>query len=138
MRVRREYSRRMLVVVSTLVLVVAGLVPSPFERRSEWELVGPDKFLHFVGHGVYAVLIADVVASEHSSDRDAAVLAVCVSTLLSLVTGRLQNSVPGRAFELADVVAGLVGSLTCTYWWCVVRQDFDVDNCPDDGSRISP
>ncbi|MBX0324353.1 hypothetical protein EGH21_15085 [Halomicroarcula sp. F13] len=128
----------MLVYVSTLVLVVAGLVPSPFERRSEWERVGPDKFLHLVGHGVYAMLVADVVASDVSSDRSAAVLGVGVSTLLSLVTGRLQNAVPGRAFELADVVAGLVGSVLCTYWWCAIRRDADVDNCPDRRKRPWP
>lgn len=128
----------MLVYVSTLVLVVAGLVPSPFERRSEWERVGPDKFLHLVGHGVYAMLVADVVASDVSSDRSAAVLGVGVSTLLSLVTGRLQNAVPGRAFELADVVAGLVGSVLCTYWWCAIRRDTDVDNCPDRRSQPRP
>ncbi|QIO24607.1 VanZ family protein [Haloarcula sp. JP-L23] len=121
MRSRYADSRWTLVVVSTLVLCLAAFVPSPIERRPEWERIGPDKFLHLVGHGAYAVVVADAVAAGRWSDREAAMLAVCVSTLLSLVSGQLQNYVPGRAFELADVVAGLFGSLLAISGWYAVN-----------------
>lgn len=93
------------------------MVPSPFQRHPEWRWTGPDKFLHLLGHAGYAVALADALAAGRWSDRDAAVLAVCISTGLGLVAGRLKRRVPGRAFEPADVVAGLVGSLLATFGW---------------------
>lgn len=98
-------------VAATVALLVAAVVPSPFRRRPEWEWVGPDKLLHLVGYAGYAVVLADALGAGRYSDGQAAVLAVCLSTVHSLVTGRLQRWVPGRGFELADVLAGLLGSL---------------------------
>ncbi|MFC7131634.1 MULTISPECIES: VanZ family protein [Salinibaculum] len=105
--------------VGTVVLLVASVVPSPLERRSEWDRVGPDKFLHLVGHAMYAATVADAFDAGRCTRGEAAVLAVCVSTAHSLVTGRLQTWVPGRAFELADVVAGLLGTVVAVWRWYV-------------------
>lgn len=101
----------------TVVLLVASLVPSPLERHPEWEWVGPDKFLHLVGHAGYAVVLADALNAGRWSRGEAVILAVCISTAHSLVTGRLQNRVPGRAFELGDVVAGFVGAVLAVARW---------------------
>lgn len=103
----------------SVVLLVAALVPSPLRRREEWEWVGPDKFLHLVGHAGYAVALADALNAGRWSRGEAVVLAVCISTAHSLVTGRLQNRVPGRAFELGDVVAGFVGAVLAVTRWYV-------------------
>lgn len=103
----------------TLVLLVASLVPSPLKRHPGWEWVGPDKFLHLVGHAAYATVLADALEAGRYSRPQAAVLAVCLSTGHSLVTGRLQEHVPGRASERGDVVASLVGSVLAASGWYV-------------------
>lgn len=103
----------------SVVLLVAALVPSPLRRHEGWEWVGPDKFLHLVGHAGYAVALADALNAGRWSRGEAVVLAVCISTAHSLVTGRLQERVPGRAFELGDVVAGFVGAVLAAARWYV-------------------
>lgn len=106
-------------VVLTLVLLVAALVPSPLERHPEWKWVGPDKAFHLLGHAGYAVTLADALSAGRWSRGEAVVLAICLSTAHSIVTGRLQNRVPGRAFELGDVVAGFVGAVLAGAGWYV-------------------
>jgi VanZ family protein len=102
----------------TLVLLAASLVPSPFDRRPGWEPVGPDKFLHLVGHAGYAVVLADALDGWRGSRGEAAVLAVCLSTAHSLLASRLQRHVPGRRGELGDIVAGALGAtLAATGWY---------------------
>ena len=105
------------VAYSTAILLLASIVPSPLRRHPEWKHVGPDKFLHLVGHAGYAVALAEAFGATRFSDREAALFAVGISTLLSLVTGRLQRFVPGRSFEPADVVAGLIGSVLAALGW---------------------
>jgi VanZ family protein len=114
--------------VVTLVLLVAAVVPSPLRRHESWRWFGPDKLLHLVGHAGYAAVLADAFGAGRCSDEQAAVLAVTVSTGHSLASGRLQRWVPGRAFELADVLAGLVGSGLAAGGWYAVHQ----------GSAFSP
>ena len=115
----RRCSEWLCAVGLTLVLLVASLVPSPLERHPEWEWLGPDKFLHLVGHAGYVVVLADAVSTWRCSRGEAAVGAVCLSTAHSLVTGRLQTYVPGRAFEPADVIAGVLGSVLAAAGWYV-------------------
>jgi VanZ family protein len=109
------------VVVGTLVLLVGSLLPSPFDRHPEWRWAGPDKLLHLVGHAGYTVALADAFGAGRFGEREAAALAVGVSTTHSLLTGRLQKRVPGRRFELADVLAAVVGSVLAALGWCLVR-----------------
>lgn len=116
-------SRWWTVAVGTLVLVIAAIVPSPFERRPGWERFGPDKLLHFLGYAGYAAALADALSAGRYSNESAAVLAVLGSTVNSLVIGRLQQWVPGRRHETADVLAGLVGAtLAVTAWYTVDRR----------------
>lgn len=114
---RSPRSRWTAVAFSTIVLFVASIVPSPLSRRPGWKWLGPDKFLHLGGHAVYAVTLANAFSAGRRTDEEAAVLAVCISTTHSLVTGRLQERVPGRAFEPVDVLAGLVGSVLAALGW---------------------
>lgn len=82
--------------------------------------MGPDKLLHLAGHAGYAVTLANAFGTGQRTDREAAVLAAFVSTGHGLVTGRLQERIPGRAFEPADVVAGLLGSVLAAWGWYVL------------------
>lgn len=114
--------------VATLALLVAAVVPSPLRRHESWAWVGPDKLLHLVGHAGYAVVLAEAFEVGRYSDGQAAALAVVVSTGHGFVSGRLQRWVPGRAFELADVLAGLLGATLAAAGWYVAHH----------GSSFSP
>lgn len=107
--------------LATVGLFVAAVVPSPFDRRPEWDRYGPDKYLHLVGHAGYTVTLADALCAGRWGRRDAAALAVGLSTAQSLLAGRLQERVPGRAFEVEDVVAGLVGAVLAASGWYVAN-----------------
>ena len=115
-------SRWLAVAVSTVALFIASIIPSPFRRRPEWKWVGPDKFLHFISHAVYVVNLINAFSVGRRTDVEAAVLAVYISTTHSLVSGRLQKRVPGRAFEPIDVLAGLAGAIFAAIGWCAVND----------------
>lgn len=114
--------------VATLALLVAAVVPSPLPRHESWAWLGPDKLLHLVGHAGHAAVLADALDGGRCSDGQAAVLAVVVSTGQGLACGCLQRWVPGRAFELADVLAGLVGATLAAGGWYAAHH----------GSSFSP
>ncbi|ELZ94479.1 VanZ like family protein [Haloferax mucosum ATCC BAA-1512] len=133
---RFSTSRWTPVAIGTAVLFVASVVPSPFKRHSGWRRFGPDKFLHFVGHAGYATALANALGTDGSDGR-AAVLAVCLSTAHSLVTGRVQTRVPGREFELADVGASLLGAVLAACGWYAVRNTLSNDpNVVPEESRM--
>jgi len=121
MRDRSPSSRWLAVAVGTVALLVASILPSPFGRRPGWLWVAPDKLLHFVGHTGYVVALANALHAGRRTDAEAAVLAVGISTTHSLVTGRLQRRVPGRAFEPTDVLAGLAGAVFAAVGWYAVN-----------------
>ena len=126
MRCRSPEAAWTWVAYTTVALLLASVVPSPFRRHPEWNRVGPDKFLHLVGHAGYAVTLANAFGTGRRTDREAAVLAAFVSAGHGVVTGRLQERIPGRAFEPADVVAGLLGSVLAAWGWYAL-----VDARPD-------
>lgn len=109
----------------SVVLLVASLRPFPFERRSECEGTGPAKLLHFAGHGCHAYLLAAAFEEGRMGSRASVVLGDRVSTGHGVVTGRLRERVPGRAFEPADVVAGFVGSAVGAMPWLRTATRFD-------------
>jgi len=102
---------------ATVGLLVASIVPSPLERHPEWEWVGPDKLLHFLGHAGYACVLANALDPDRDRSATAAAVALCLSTAHSVLTGRLQERVPGRAFERADVLWGFAGSVLAALSW---------------------
>lgn len=104
------------------IVLLGSLVPVPFERRPEFERFGPDKALHLLGHGALAASIVDALGTDGVDTRLAGPIAVGGSTVLGLLTGRLQERVPGRAPEIADVVAGLVGSVLGVLGWAFLRS----------------
>jgi VanZ family protein len=120
----------------SLVLLAASLVPSPFDRRPSWEPVGPDKFLHLVGHAGYAVVLADALDEWRGSRVEAAVLAVCLSTAHSLLAARLQRHVPGRRGELGDIVAGVLGATLAATGWYV--RESGPGRSADEASASTP
>lgn len=122
MRSRSPSSRWLAVAVSTVALLIASILPSPLRRHPGWKWVGPDKFLHFIGHAGYVVTLANAFSVGRRTDVEAAILAVCISTTHSLVTGRLQKRVPGRAFEPIDVLAGLAGAIFAAIGWYAVND----------------
>jgi len=119
---RRSGARWTAVAVCTVVLLAASLLPSPFGRHPSWRRIGPDKLLHLVGHAGYAAVLADAFGAGRWSDGEAATFAVCISTAHGLLTGWIQTLVPGRAFEPADVVAGVLGSLLAAFGWYATRD----------------
>ncbi|ELZ94478.1 hypothetical protein C440_09878 [Haloferax mucosum ATCC BAA-1512] len=95
---------------TTLLLLVASLVPIPSRHNPDFGSYGPDKFLHLVGHAGLAAALVEAFDDTEQSLR-AAVIAVVLSTVYGVGTELLQESVPGREFERGDVSAGFVGSV---------------------------
>lgn len=89
----RRWARALL---ATVGLLVASLVPSPFEWRPDWRCVGPDKVLHLVGQAADGRLLAGALGSGPTRARTAAPVALCLSTAHGVLSGRLQERVPGR------------------------------------------
>lgn len=114
---------------SALVLLVASVLPSPLGRHPEFSRFGPDKFLHFLGHTWLTVALVDAVATDHLDAGPAAVVAVVCSVGYGLLTGFLQQFVPGRVPERADLVAGSIGSVVgALSWWYLFQQKTASDN----------
>ena len=108
--------------LAAVALLVGGLVPSPLGRHPEFDRVGPDKALHFLGHAGFAVALTDALAGDDVGDWPAACLAVAGSTALGALVGVLQRPVPGREPERADLVAGVLGSLAAALVWLGRRR----------------
>jgi VanZ family protein len=98
----------------SLVLLAGSLVPVPFGRRPEF---GPDKLLHFVGYGGLTWLVARALDAEGWNLRDASLLAVGVATGWGVLVGYLQEYVPGRVNERADLAAGVLGAVAGVLYW---------------------
>jgi len=107
---------------SALILLVASLLPSPLRRHPEFSRFGPDKFLHFLGHAWLTVTLVDAFATDRLDVGPAAVIAVLCSLVHGLLTGFLQQYVPGRVPERADLVAGFVGSVGGVLGWWYVSE----------------
>lgn len=100
-----------------VVLLVGSLVPAPFDRHEAFDTYGPDKWLHFLGHGAFAVTLAEAFTADGRASPISGGGAVCGSVLLGLAVGYLQQYVPGRVPELADLIAGVLGSVVGVGWW---------------------
>lgn len=95
---------------SATLLLVGSAIPLPDRYNPDTGPLGPDKFLHLVGH---ASLVAMLVTAVREDDRRRghAAGAIALSAGLGLAIEGLQEAVPGREFDAGDVVAGLVGSV---------------------------
>jgi len=101
-----------------LVLVIGSLLPSPLARRPEFRRIGPDKFLHLVGHAGFTAVLTEALVADGVDGAGAGSLAVGGSVALGLLVGYLQRYVPGRVPERADLVAGVIGSVGgAVGWW---------------------
>ena len=110
-------SHRTRVALVAAALLVGAVVPVPFGRRPEFDRFGPDKLLHLVGHGAFAAATADALGAGRGGRRRAAVLAVLLSIGYALLLGGLQERVPGREAERADLAASLLGSVVGVAGW---------------------
>ncbi|HKJ59563.1 MAG TPA: VanZ family protein [Halobacteriales archaeon] len=114
-RSRRRHRRWRGTAATALLLLVGSAVPLPPRHNPDFGPFGPDKFLHLVGHAGFATALAAALG-DGSSGR-VAVATVVASTAYGLSTELLQESIPGREFERADVVAGLFGSILGVFGW---------------------
>lgn len=103
-------------VVVGLILLVGSLTPSPLARHEAFDTYGPDKWLHFLGHGAFAAALAQALSADGRAKSVSGVGAISVSALLGLTVGYLQRYVPGRVPERADLVAGVLGSVAGVGW----------------------
>lgn len=114
---RDETANWTTVVIVALVLLVAQLLPSPLRRHPAFSRVGPDKFLHLLGHALFSAVLVNALSAERVDDRVSAVTAVVLSTSYGIAVGELQKLVPGRIPERADVIAALMGAVLGAVGW---------------------
>ncbi|WP_128226406.1 VanZ family protein [Halobacteriaceae bacterium SHR40] len=124
-------SRWKSVVGTALVLLVASVLPSPLGRHPEFSRFGPDKLLHILGHAWLTVTLADAFETDRLDAVSTGIIAVSVSFVHGLFTGFLQQYVPGRVPERADLVAGLVGSVLGVLGWWYVSEARTPDHPPE-------
>lgn len=110
-------SRRIRAALLAAVLLVGSVLPAPGGRHPEFRLVGPDKLLHLLGHGAFAAAVADALGASSPARARSAGVAVLLSTGYAVLLGRLQEGVPGREPERADVAASLLGSVLGAGGW---------------------
>lgn len=104
------------VALGAAALLVGAVVPTPTGRHPEFRWLGPDKLLHLLGHGAFAAATADALGGQ-SGSPSAGALAAGLSTGYAVLLGRLQERVPGREPEPADLAASLVGSVLGVACW---------------------
>ena len=104
------------VALGAAALLVGSVVPTPTGRHPEFRWLGPDKLLHLLGHGAFAAATADALAGRLGSPS-AGALAAGLSTGYAVLLGRLQERIPGREPEPADLAASLVGSVLGVACW---------------------
>ena len=109
-------------VASGAIILLGALVPVPFERRPEFGMLGPDKFMHFVGHGGFAVALVDALGTGRLDRRLAAVLALVGAIVYGHAIEHIQDHVPGRGYEFGDIVAGTLGALVGIVGWLVLTD----------------
>lgn len=89
-----------------LGLVVVGSLLPGSSPAIAWVGGVSDKLLHFLAYAALAVL-----AVAGADDRRAVLRAVLIMLVLGVVLDYLQRFVPGRGFELGDILADYVGVL---------------------------
>lgn len=98
------------VVAAGLLLLVGSALPIPERFNPNVGPLGPDKFLHFIGHAVFTTLFGRAFVDD-GRDLRVDVLGICASSAYGLGTELLQRRIPTREFERGDVVAGFLGSI---------------------------
>lgn len=93
------------------LLFAGSIVPLPPRQDPTFGPYGPDKLLHLLGHAWLAAALVTALDGDGERTPRATLLTVALSTGYGVLTERLQEAVPGREFERADVLAGLLGSL---------------------------
>lgn len=96
--------------MAAIVLFIGGISPSPLSRHSSLVRFGPDKLLHLVGHHWFAATFTKALAEEQLDLPKAGLIAIGVSTGYAIIIGKIQEHIPGRAPERADLTAAVLGS----------------------------
>jgi len=113
---RQESGRWRAVAITGFALLAGSSVPLSPRLNPDYGTYGPDKGLHAIGHLVLAAALVEAVDDQNPSAR-VALAAAFVSTVFGVSTELLQERVPGREFEVGDVVAGFLGSAVGAFGW---------------------
>lgn len=117
-RSRERSSRWQSPLLAALVLLVGSSIPLPIRHNPDTGLLGPDKALHAIGHMAFtASLIPAFEAADRNPTIHAVVVAIGISSAYGVGTELLQERIPGREFEVGDVIAGIFGSVCGGLWW---------------------
>lgn len=107
---KRKVWRRLPLLLWWLAISVLSLLPSSRlpKIRSWSEIFTADKFAHAFVYAIFAVLLYLNVGAK---SKHPAKLAILIAALYGALVELLQHFSPtGRAFELADILANLLGA----------------------------
>lgn len=99
------------------VILLTAIVPLPDGNRPRFGPLGPDKFLHLLVHAGFTGSLAAALDDQYGVDVPLAVGIVGFSIAYGIGIEYLQESIPGRAFELADIAGDTVGSVVGVVAW---------------------
>lgn len=110
-RIRNSQWREVIVLGAAMLL--GSIVPLPARRR--FGSFGPDKWIHLAIHAWFAAALRAALLGSLSDPDDregvvASALALVGSVGYGIGTELLQDAVPGRRGECADVAASVLGS----------------------------
>lgn len=104
------------------VILLTAIVPLPDGNRPRFGPLGPDKFLHLIAHAGLTGSLAAALDDHHEVDVLLAAGIVGVSIAYGIGIEYLQEAIPGRTFEVADIAGAAVGSVVGVIAWRYVER----------------
>src|SRR5690606_27371840 len=100
---------------AAIILILTVSPGHEMPKTLDWNLLGFDTFSHFAVFGLLTLLLIVGFAKQFTFKkiRDNAIgFAISIGILYGILIEGIQSMVPGRYFDVADILANSIGCLT--------------------------